>query len=215
MCPLGGRGCGGSKAAPAGTQGDGGVREGGTLVVLCRSTRRPGVSVGAGACRGAASMGQDGGAALEAAWGRASRMRGSGCSPGFVHGAEHFGGWQLPRADGCCKDFDPEVPSCGGLEVQPVLYGAHPDPGAARATCRVIRVVGAPGGPGHGRDGLQLTPQGMRVLERHPGGQQCPLSAGSLALPAAFSGPPDPLHGNSLYQKVRAAAQVSRDSGRL
>lgn len=27
--------------------------------------------------------------------------------------------------------------------------------------------------------------------------------------PAAFSGPPDPLHGNSLYQKVRAAAQVS------
>ncbi|XP_041582392.1 AP-4 complex accessory subunit tepsin isoform X2 [Vulpes lagopus] len=27
---------------------------------------------------------------------------------------------------------------------------------------------------------------------------------------AAFSGPPDPLHGNSLYQKVRAAAQAPR-----
>ena len=26
---------------------------------------------------------------------------------------------------------------------------------------------------------------------------------------AVFAGPPDPLHGNSLYQKVRAAAQVS------
>lgn len=62
---------------------DGGVREGATHVVLCRSTRRPGVSMGAGACRGAA---------LEAAWGRASWMRGSGCSPGFVHGAEHSGG---------------------------------------------------------------------------------------------------------------------------
>uniref|UniRef100_A0A8C8XZ37 AP-4 complex accessory subunit Tepsin n=1 Tax=Panthera leo TaxID=9689 RepID=A0A8C8XZ37_PANLE len=30
---------------------------------------------------------------------------------------------------------------------------------------------------------------------------------------AVFSGPPDPLHGNSLYQKVRAAAQVSPHSG--
>lgn len=29
------------------------------------------------------------------------------------------------------------------------------------------------------------------------------------APPAAFTGPPDPLHGSSLYQKVRAAAQVS------
>lgn len=29
------------------------------------------------------------------------------------------------------------------------------------------------------------------------------------SLPSVFSGPPDPLHGNSLYQKVRAAAQVS------
>lgn len=27
--------------------------------------------------------------------------------------------------------------------------------------------------------------------------------------PTVFAGPPDPLHGNSLYQKVRAAAQVS------
>lgn len=27
--------------------------------------------------------------------------------------------------------------------------------------------------------------------------------------PAGFTGPPDPLHGNSLYQQVRAAAQVS------
>ena len=36
------------------------------------------------------------------------------------------------------------------------------------------------------------------------------LSAAPLCLrPAVFTGPPDPLHGNSLYQKVRAAAQVS------
>ncbi|KAK2500537.1 hypothetical protein MC885_006503, partial [Smutsia gigantea] len=30
---------------------------------------------------------------------------------------------------------------------------------------------------------------------------------------AVFAGPPDPLHGNSLYQKVRAAAQVSLEPG--
>lgn len=36
---------------------------------------------------------------------------------------------------------------------------------------------------------------------------QRPLSPPSC--PAGFTGPPDPLHGNSLYQKVRAAAQVS------
>ena len=35
----------------------------------------------------------------------------------------------------------------------------------------------------------------------------------STFCPAAFSGPPDPLHGNSLYQKVRAAAQVSPEQG--
>ena len=35
----------------------------------------------------------------------------------------------------------------------------------------------------------------------------------STFCPAAFSGPPDPLLGNSLYQKVRAAAQVSPEQG--
>lgn len=49
----------------------------------------------------------------------------------------------------------------------------------------------------------------MGCSSARPGGQQHVLSAVSLALPTVFSGPPDPLHGNSLYQKVRAAAQVS------
>ncbi|KAB1266179.1 AP-4 complex accessory subunit Tepsin [Camelus dromedarius] len=47
--------------------------------------------------------------------------------------------------------------------------------------------------------GLQATP--LEVVHRAQLGS--PLSASS----AVFTGPPDPLHGNSLYQRVRAAAQ--------
>lgn len=42
-----------------------------------------------------------------------------------------------------------------------------------------------------------------------PGGCGGALMLSLPAPPAAFTGPPDPLHGSSLYQKVRAAAQVS------
>ena len=39
--------------------------------------------------------------------------------------------------------------------------------------------------------------------------RDCEVTLPSLPCPTVFTGPPDPLHGNSLYQKVRVAAQVS------
>lgn len=59
------------------------------------------------------------------------------------------------------------------------------------------------GGQGAGGlDGCRLCPQG---------GQQRPAQL--CPSPTGFAGPPDPLHGSSLYQKVRAAAQVSLGPG--
>lgn len=59
------------------------------------------------------------------------------------------------------------------------------------------------GGQGAGGlDGRRLCPQG---------GQQRPAQL--CPSPTGFAGPPDPLHGSSLYQKVRAAAQVSLGPG--
>ncbi|TEA30684.1 hypothetical protein DBR06_SOUSAS4110138, partial [Sousa chinensis] len=58
---------------------------------------------------------------------------------------------------------------------------------------------------GHGSSSFLL------ILKRNPAFIQeaaAQLSSAPLCLrPAVFTGPPDPLHGNSLYQKVRAAAQ--------
>uniref|UniRef100_A0A8C0Q1X5 AP-4 complex accessory subunit Tepsin VHS/ENTH-like domain-containing protein n=1 Tax=Canis lupus familiaris TaxID=9615 RepID=A0A8C0Q1X5_CANLF len=51
---------------------------------------------------------------------------------------------------------------------------------------------------GHG------SPSSVLILKRNPA---------FIQEAAAFSGPPDPLHGNSLYQKVRAAAQPHLPAG--
>lgn len=85
-----------------------------------------------------------------------------------------------PQAWGCRGDFDLEVMSRG--------VGGQP---------RVSE--SSPGGSGEG--GL------ARGGAAAPTWQQRPPQP--VPCPAAFTGPPDPLHGTSLYQKVRAAAQVS------
>lgn len=58
-----------------------------------------------------------------------------------------------------------------------------------------------------GRPGARRGPAVQDYLPRCWGSQRPPHAEYPLC--SVFAGPPDPLHGISLYQKVRAAAQVS------
>ncbi|XP_070630021.1 AP-4 complex accessory subunit tepsin isoform X2 [Bos indicus] len=94
---------------------------------------------------------------------------------------------------------------------QPVSPGVLAEPSAQRIWPREAQGAEDPAAPVWSR---------LLFLSAHPEAQPC-LHPGSCgywpALPtggvgrkvarAVFAGPPDPLHGNSLYQKVRAAAQ--------